>query len=90
MEMERRVFRDYLLFTVPHVTVFAGMVFGILLLVGVKVNLALGIFALVYGLMLLIVGLTVYPHFSKLAYYRLFLLSSLLLFLVGVLLLLKA
>ncbi|WP_457742813.1 hypothetical protein [Thermococcus sp.] len=88
--MERKVFRDYLIFTVPHVTVFVGMLFGILLLIGINVNLALGIFTLIYGLMLLIIGLTVYHHFSKLASYRLFILSSFLLFLVGIFLLLKA
>ena len=86
---ERRIFLNYLAFTVPHVTVFAGAVFGILVLLGIKTSLALGIFALLYGVMLLAIALVAREHFSGLLLYRVFLLSSFSLALFGVVLILK-
>jgi len=82
-----RVFLNYLAFTVPHVTVFAGAVFGILVLLGIKTSLALGIFALLYGVMLLAVALVAREHFSGLSLYKLFLLFSFVLTVSGAVLL---
>jgi preprotein translocase subunit SecY len=66
MNEDTKVLRDYLLFTVPHVTVLAGALLGVLLLLGVKLNVALGIFTIFYGFMLLILALVIRGHFSKL------------------------
>ncbi|WP_370520075.1 hypothetical protein [Thermococcus sp. LS1] len=71
MNEDTKVLRDYLLFTVPHVTVLAGALLGVLLLLGVKLNVALGIFTIFYGFMLLILALVIREHFSKLLWYRL-------------------
>ncbi len=70
MDENLRVLRDYLLFTVPHVTVLAGALLGVLLILGVEVNLALGIFTVFYGTMLLIIGLIIRPHVAGLVWYR--------------------
>jgi uncharacterized membrane protein YphA (DoxX/SURF4 family) len=86
--MEDRTFLNYLAFTVPHVTVFAGAIFGILLIIGVSLKLSLAIFSLLYGLMLLALGLVVRPHFSGLAGYRLYMLFSALIVCFGLVLLL--
>ena len=64
MDEETKVLRDYLLFTVPHVTVLAGAVLGILMIAGVPGRIALGIFAILYGLMLTILGMIIRPHVS--------------------------
>ena len=71
MNGEGRVLRDYLVFTVPQVTVFTGAVLGILLAIGIKLNVALGIFSMMYGSMLLILALIIRPHVSGLLLYRL-------------------
>ncbi|WP_456422953.1 hypothetical protein [Thermococcus sp.] len=84
---DNRVFLNYLTFTVPHVTVFAGAIFGILVLMGINTHLALGIFATLYGLMLLAIAFVAREHFSGLSSYRLYFLFSLLLSITGVLLL---
>jgi uncharacterized membrane protein YphA (DoxX/SURF4 family) len=80
---DERVFLNYLAFTVPHVTVFAGAVFGILVLLGVKTSLALGIFALLYGVMLLAVALVAREHFSEMRLYRAYVVFASLLTFVG-------
>lgn len=50
MDEDTKVLRDYLMFTVPpHVTVLAGALLGVLLIAGVSVNTALGIFTSFYG-----------------------------------------
>nr|WP_297507907.1 hypothetical protein [Thermococcus sp.] len=87
---EERTFMNYLAFTVPHVTVFAGAVFGILLLIGIDLRLSLGIFATLYGVMLTIIGLIVRPHFSSLLVYRLYMIFSVLIGILGIALLLPA
>ena len=90
MTMEdRKVFLNYLAFTVPHVTVFAGAIFGILVLLGINTYLALGIFAFLYGLMLLAIALVSREHFSSLKFYRIFLVSSVFLTLFGVFLIFR-
>ncbi|WP_297470003.1 hypothetical protein [Thermococcus sp.] len=73
---DKRVFLNYLAFTVPHVTVFAGAIFGILVLLGINKLLALGAFALLYGIMLFAIGLVAREHFSGLGLYRLYILFS--------------
>ena len=89
MVMEEKTFLRYLAFTVPHVTVFSGAIFGILLLVGVKTPLSLGIFALLYGSMLTAIGLVVREHFSKLLPYRVYMFFSILMTILGLLLILR-
>jgi hypothetical protein len=89
MDDDRKVFLNYLAFTVPHVTVFAGAVFGILVLLGIKTSLALGIFALLYGVMLLAIALVAREHFSGLGLYRVYLLSSILLTVFGAVLVVR-
>jgi len=84
---EKRTFLNYLAFTVPHVTVFSGALFGVLLLVGLGTRLSLGVFAVVYGVMLTVVGLVVREHFSKLLPYRLYMFFSILMIILGFLLL---
>ena len=83
MDEETKVMRDYLAFTVPHITVFAGAVFGILLLVGVDRVLASGIFALLYGIMLTVLGLIIRPHARGSRLYMAFLVFSLSIMLGG-------
>ncbi|AFK22224.1 hypothetical protein [Pyrococcus sp. ST04] len=82
--MDRVLLRYYAL-TIPHVTIFAGALFGILLLIGVDLKLAVGIFATVYGLMLLIIALIVRQHFWDSQIYKLSLLAYLGLLIVGIL-----
>ena len=88
MDEDTRVLRDYLIFTVPHVTVLAGAILGILLVAGVNPIVALAIFTLLYGVMLLAVWLVVMPHFSHLVLYKLLLLLFSGLSLLGLFLLL--
>jgi len=87
---EERTFMNYLAFTVPHITVFAGAVFGILLLIGIDLRLSLGIFATLYGVMLTIIGLIVRTHFSRLLGYKLYMLFSVLIGILGITLLFPA
>lgn len=68
---ENRILLNYYLFTVPHITVLAGAVLGILLLLKIDIKKALGIFAVFYGSMLTILALMVRAHFSKLTLYKL-------------------
>jgi hypothetical protein len=82
MKEEDRVFMRYLMFTVPHATVFAGALFGILLVLRIRLELAVAVFSLTYGVVLTILALLVRDHFSKSTLYRLFL-STGLLFLLG-------
>jgi len=86
MDEELKVFRDYLMFTVPHVTVLAGALLGVLLILGVSLNLALGIFTVFYGMMLLILGLVIRPHVSGLLWYRIGMAFFVILILLGLLL----
>ncbi|WP_297503184.1 hypothetical protein [Thermococcus sp.] len=70
MDEDMRVFRDYLAFTVPHITILAGAILGVLIIARLPTNLALGIFALIYGIMLTVLGLVIRPHASHLLAYR--------------------
>jgi len=88
MDEERRVFRDYLLFTVPHITVFAGALFGLMMLLGLDVRLSAGIFALIYGMMLSVLGLIIRPHVSGLRLYWAFMTFSIFLFGAGIIIVL--
>jgi len=81
---DERVFLNYLVFTVPQITVFAGAIFGILVLIGVDTPIALGIFAFLYGTMLIAVALLAREHFSGLMLYRLFLVFSVILAISGI------
>lgn len=83
MREDTRVLRDYYIFTIPHISVFAGAILGVLFVLEIRTELALGVFSLVYGLMLTVIHLVVYPHFRSNVVYRLGLLSSLVLFLAG-------
>ncbi|NJE05626.1 hypothetical protein E3E36_05605 [Thermococcus sp. M36] len=74
MDEDLKVLRDYLLFTVPHVTVLAGAVFGILLVLGIPVVTALGVFMVFYSLMLIVLGLIIRPHVSGMLWYQLLML----------------
>ncbi|WP_297519578.1 hypothetical protein [Thermococcus sp.] len=87
MDDDTKVLRDYLAFTVPHVTVLAGAILGVLLIARVPMNVALGVFALTYGLMLTILGLIIRQHVSHLWAYRLIMAFSVGLTLVGALVL---
>ncbi len=90
MDEETRVFRDYLLFTVPHITVFVGALFGLMVLLGLDVKLSTGIFAFVYGMMLSVLGLVIRPHVSRLRLYWGFMAFSLFLLGAGILLIFEA
>ncbi|WP_337998395.1 hypothetical protein [Thermococcus gammatolerans] len=85
MEMDEntRILRDYYFFTIPHITVFAGAVLGILFILRIDVRMALGIFAFLYGLMLLTIHAIVFRHFRSNMIYRLGLLFSLVLVMTG-------
>jgi FtsH-binding integral membrane protein len=88
MDEDLRVLRDYLAFTVPHVTVLAGALLGVLLILGVSINTALGIFAVFYGLMLFVLGLVIGTHLSRLIWYRVMMAAFAGLMVVGVFILL--
>ena len=83
MDEETRVLRDYLIFTVPHVTVLVGAILGVLMVIGVPVRMALGIFSVVYGLMLTILGLIIRPHVAGNMLYRVSMAFSVGLIVVG-------
>ncbi|HIP89573.1 MAG TPA: hypothetical protein EYH24_06570 [Thermococcus paralvinellae] len=85
---ENRILLNYYLFTVPHVTVLAGAVLGILLLLKIDIKKALGIFAVFYGIMLTILSIMVRTHFLKLTLYKLSLIIFLGFTLLGAILLL--
>ncbi len=82
MKEDDRVFIRYLMFTVPHATVFAGALFGILLVLGVRIETSIGVFSLVYGVMLTVLALLVRDHFSDSLLHKVFLLTGVL-FLIG-------
>ncbi|WP_456395886.1 hypothetical protein [Thermococcus sp.] len=67
---DERILMRYYAFTIPHITVIAGALLGVLLIAGIDIKRALGIFSAVYGMLLIIIGLIARPHFSKLALYR--------------------
>ncbi|ADT84651.1 hypothetical protein [Thermococcus barophilus] len=85
---ENRVLLNYYLFTVPHITVLAGAVLGLLLLLKVDIKKALGIFAVFYGSMLTILAFMVRDHFSRLVLYKLSLIIFFGFTLLGIVLLL--
>ncbi|WP_456366572.1 hypothetical protein [Thermococcus sp.] len=87
---EGKVLLKYYAFTVPNVSILAGSVLGVLFVLGVRGEFALGLFALIYGIMLLIIHVIVYPQFRRELLYKLGLLGSLLLTGIGVFLLLRA
>lgn len=71
MDEDTNVLRDYLIFTVPHVTVLAGAILGVMMILGFPINVALGLFAMAYGIMLTILGIIIRPHVSGSTLYRL-------------------
>ncbi|WP_457752811.1 hypothetical protein [Thermococcus sp.] len=85
---ENKVLLNYYLFTVPHMTVLAGAVLGLLLLLKVDIKKALGIFAVFYGSMLTILAFMVRSHFSRLVLYKLSLIIFFGFTLLGIVLLL--
>lgn len=72
MDEEEKVFLRYLMFTVPHATVLAGALLGVLLVLKVRPEVAAGVFSIIYGVLLIILGSTVWSHFSKSYLYRIF------------------
>lgn len=84
---DERVLLNYYAMTVPNVTVLAGSILGLLLLLRIDIKLALGGFAAFYGLSLTIIHLIVREQFGKLRLYRLAFLSSILLITMGLALL---
>ncbi|NJE26169.1 hypothetical protein E3E22_05955 [Thermococcus sp. MV5] len=67
---DNKILLNYYLFTIPQITVFAGAILGIMLILNVEIKIALGIFASFYGLLLTIIALLVKRQFSKLPLYR--------------------
>ncbi len=67
---EEKILMNYYAFTIPHITILAGALLGILIILRVDIKRALGIFSMVYGSLLIIIGLTVRSQFSKLALYK--------------------
>ncbi|MBP1911594.1 hypothetical protein [Thermococcus stetteri] len=72
MKEEDRVFLRYLMFTVPHATVLAGALLGVMLVLRVKPEVAAGVFSLFYGVLLSILAAIVRDHFSKSYLYKAF------------------
>jgi len=85
-----KVLRNYYMMTVPQVSVFSGAIFGVMMAVGVNVRVAAGVFALIYGLSLVVLHIVVREHLGHLKLYKAFLIASVLLASVGVLILLEA
>jgi uncharacterized membrane protein YvlD (DUF360 family) len=83
MKEETRILRDYYLFTLPQVSVFAGAVLGILFILHLPILLSLGVFSLLYGVLLLIIHAIVYPQFHSNVLYRLGFLGSAIMVVVG-------
>ncbi|WP_237702085.1 hypothetical protein [Thermococcus sp. AM4] len=83
MDENTRILRDYYIFTIPQITVFVGAVLGLLFVLRIDVHLALGIFSLLYGIMLLAIHAVVFQHFRSNRIYRLGLLFSLVLIATG-------
>jgi len=84
---ENRTLLNYYMFTIPHITVFAGAILGILLILHIDVRKALGIFATFYGILLIIIAALVRSQFSKLLLYRISVLFFAMFTLLGILLL---
>ncbi|MCO6040268.1 hypothetical protein [Thermococcus alcaliphilus] len=84
---ENKILLHYYMFTIPQITVFAGAILGILLILHVDVKKALGIFATFYGVLLIIIAALVRNQFSKLPLYRISLLFFTIFALLGILLL---
>jgi len=84
---ENKILLHYYMFTIPQITVFAGAILGILLILHVDVKKALGIFATFYGVLLIIIATLVRNQFSKLPLYRISLLFFTIFALLGILLL---
>lgn len=84
---ENRTLLHYYMFTIPHITVFAGAILGILLILHVDMKKALGVFATFYGILLIIIAALVRNQFSKLPLYRISLLFFTMFTLLGILLL---
>ncbi|AEC51884.1 hypothetical protein PNA2_0968 [Pyrococcus sp. NA2] len=82
--MERELVRYYM-FTIPHVTIFSGAIFGLLLLMKVNTKLASGLFATLYGFLLTILALIVRQHFWNSTLYRISLITFISLFAAGIL-----
>jgi len=89
MDEDTKVLRDYLMFTVPQVSVFAGAVFGVTLLLGLPARVAVGVFAALYGFMLLILAVIIRGQARGLFLYRVFVAFSLLLMGAGTVVLLE-
>lgn len=84
---ENKILLHYYMFTIPHITVFAGAILGILLILHVDVRKALGVFATFYGVLLIIIAAVVRNQFSKLPLYRISLLFFTIFALLGIILL---
>ncbi|USS41288.1 hypothetical protein NF865_03595 [Thermococcus aggregans] len=84
---ENRTLIHYYMFTIPHITVFAGAILAILLILHIDLKKALGVFATFYGILLIIIAAIVKNHFSKLSLYRISLLLFIMFTLLGILLL---
>ncbi|WP_048147105.1 hypothetical protein [Pyrococcus abyssi] len=82
--MDKVLVRYYAL-TVPHIMLFAGAVFGVLLVMGIDLKLAVGIFSALYGTLLLIINLVVREHFWEHHLYKLAFIASILLIISGLL-----
>ncbi len=80
---DEKVLRNYYMMTVPQVSVFSGAVFGILMALRVKTTLAAGIFALIYGISLVILHVIVREHLGHLRVYKLFFVLSVILAVSG-------
>jgi len=83
MKEDNKILRDYYFFTIPQVSVFAGAVLGVLFVLKVDLHIALGIFAFLYGLMLLMIHAVVFHHFRSNIIYRLGIIFSFVLAAVG-------
>ncbi|WP_175059919.1 hypothetical protein [Thermococcus sp. 2319x1] len=84
---ENKILLHYYMFTIPQITVFAGAILGILLILHLDVKKALGIFATFYGVLLIMIAALVRNQFSKLPLYRASLLFFTIFTLLGILLL---
>ena len=81
---DERTLINYYAFTIPHITVLAGAILGILLIAGVDIKRALGIFSTVYGVLLIIIGLMARPHFSRLPLYKISIVFFLAILIAGI------
>lgn len=84
MDEELKVLINYLMFTVPHVTILAGALLGVLLILGVQLNVALGIFMIFYSFLLTVIALIIRSHVSGSLLYRLFLFMCIITLFMGI------